>query len=116
MFLTEDPFNGRADRSMATYGEFIAADPRPPSLTATAHNTSDQPIYDTELYWHLGPAGHGDPNPEPIGTLLPGATHTSTRKFPPGTDLEASGAVLRFRDASGTKWTRRPDGYLGEQL
>lgn len=115
VFLTEDPFKGRSDRSMATYGEFIGVGPRLPSVTATAHNTSDQPIYDAELYWHAGPAGHGGPNPEPLGTLLPGATHASTRDFPPGTNLEVSGAVLRFRDAAGTKWTRRPDGYLGEQ-
>jgi hypothetical protein len=99
----------------AAYGEFIGVGPKPPSVTATAHNTSDQPIYDGELYWHRGSAGHGDPNSEPVGTLLPGAPHTSTRDFPAGTNLEVSGAVLRFRDAAGTKWTRRPDGYLGEQ-
>jgi hypothetical protein len=116
VFLTEDPFKGRGGRGMAAYGESIGVDPRPPSVTATAHNTSDQPIYDAELYWRRGSAGHGDPNPEPVGTLLPGATHKSTRDFPPGTNLEVSGAVLHFRDAAGTKWTRRPDGYLGEQL
>lgn len=115
VFLTEDPFKGRSERRMAAYGEFIGVGPRPPSATATAHNTSDQPVYDAEFYWRRGSAGHGDPNPEPIGTLLPGATHTSTRDFPPGTNLEVSGAVLRFRDAAGIKWIRRPDGYLGEQ-
>jgi hypothetical protein len=112
VFLTEER---RSGRTMATYGEFIGVGPLPPKVTATAHNTSDQPIYDAELYWRRGSAGHGDPNPKPVGTLLPGATHTSTRDFQSGTNLEVSGAVLRFRDAAGTKWTRRPDGYLGEQ-
>lgn len=35
--------------------------------------------------------------------------------FPPGTNLQVSGAVLRFRDAAGTKWEHRPGGYLGGQ-
>ena len=115
VFLTEEPSIGRSRRGAEAYGEFIGVGPRPPSVTATAHNTSDQPIYDVELYWRRGSADYGDPNPELVGTLLPGDTHTSRRDFPPGTNMEVSGAVLRFRDASGTKWTRQPDGYLGEQ-
>jgi hypothetical protein len=115
VFLTEDPFSGRSGRSTAAYGEFIGVGSKPPSVTATVHNTSDQPIYDAELYWRRGSAGYGEPNPEAVGTLLPGATHASTRPFPHGTNMEVSGAVLHFRDASGTKWTRRPDGHLGEQ-
>ena len=113
VFLTGDPFRGRA--SGQTAGGIRGIGTRPPSVTATAHNTSDQPVYDAEFRWHLGSAGHGEPNPEPIGTILPGAAHTSTRDFPPGTSLQASGAVLRFRDAAGTVWIRRPDGGLAEQ-
>ena len=97
-------------------GEVIRVGSKPPAVIAKAHNTSDQPIYDAELYWRSGSEGHGTPNPEPVGTLLPRATHTSRRDFPPGSNLEACGAVLRFRDAAGTKWVRRPDGYLAEQL
>jgi hypothetical protein len=115
VFLTEEPFASGADRRNAAFRESLGVSTPPFSVTVTAHNTSDQPIYDAELYWHRGSADHGDPNPEPVGTLLPGATHTSTRVFPPETNLEVSGAVLRFRDASGTKWTRRADGYLEEQ-
>jgi hypothetical protein len=42
----EKPFKGRSDRRMADYGDFIGVGPSPPSVTATVHNTSDQPIYD----------------------------------------------------------------------
>jgi hypothetical protein len=113
VFLTEEPFGGRSSGQGSEQIRGIGT--RLPSVTATAHNTSDQPVYDAEFRWHLGSAGHGEPNPEPIGTLLPGAAHTSTRDFPPGTKLQASGAVLRFRDAAGTVWIRRPDGGLTEQ-
>ena len=78
-------------------------------------NTSGQPVYDAELRWHRGSEGHGEPNPEPLGTLMPGDEIWKIRAFPPGTNLAASGAVLRFRDAAGVIWIRRPDGGLTEQ-
>ena len=53
VFLTEESFNGRHGRGMDGYGEFIGVGPKPPSVTATAHNTSDQPIYDAELALEL---------------------------------------------------------------
>jgi hypothetical protein len=113
VFLTLERFGGR--RSGQGAGQIRGIGTKPPSVSAAAHNTSDQPIYGAAFRWHLGSAGHGDPNPEPIGTILPGDTHTSTRDFPPGTNLEASGAVLSFRDAAGARWMRRPDGGLTEQ-
>jgi hypothetical protein len=113
VFLTESPFKGRVDRSMAAYDESIGMGPKPPSITATVHNTSDQPIYDADLYWHQGSMVY--PTPVPVGTLLPGATFVGKRDFSRDTNLGVSGAVLHFRDAAGTRWTRRPDGYLEEQ-
>jgi hypothetical protein len=113
VFLTDDRFKGRT--SLEAYGDVIGVGPRPPSITATVHNTSDQPIYDAELLWRRGSAPHGDPNPERVGTLLPGEQHKGKREFPPDTNLDVSGAILRFRDAAGAKWIRRSDGYLGEQ-
>jgi hypothetical protein len=81
----------------------------------TVVNTSDQPIYDAELRWHRGSASHGDPNPEPLGTIMPGAQAEHLRVFPLDTNMAVSGAVLRFRDAAGVIWMRRPDGGLTEQ-
>jgi len=78
-------------------------------------NTSQQPIYDAELGWHLGIAGHGEPNPEPLGTIMPGLPGvTKMREFPPDVNLDISGAVVRFTDAGRVRWLRRPDGYLNE--
>jgi aconitase A len=86
-----------------------------PALTATVVNSSDQPIYDAELYWRRGSAGYGDPNPEILSTVMPGAEIAKGRSFPRGTSLDVSGAVLSFRDAGGISWTRRPDGGLVER-
>jgi hypothetical protein len=88
-----------------------------PFVHATVVNTSDQPIYDAELRWHIGTAGHPEqPNPEPLGTVMPGEDKAVTRMrtFPYGVDMNISGAVVRFTDANGVRWLRRPDGYLNE--
>lgn len=42
-------------------------------VIATVKNTSGQPVYGAEVRWHLGTAEHGEPNPEPLGTIMPGA-------------------------------------------
>lgn len=81
----------------------------------TVANASNQPIYEAELRWHRGSAGHGDPNPEPLGTIMPGTESVHNRDFPLDTNMAVSGAVLRFRDAAGTTWMRRLDGGLVEQ-
>lgn len=113
VFLTEGRFGGRKARGQA--GNVPAPGAAPPSVTAIVYNTSAQPIYDAQLRWHDGPAGLEDPEPELVGTVLPGAEHPSRREFPPGTDLDSCWAVLRFRDAAGTAWERKPDGGLAEQ-
>jgi hypothetical protein len=81
----------------------------------TIVNTSDQPVYDTELYWRRGSAGYGTPNPEPIGTIMPGGEIERMRRFPLDTNMDVSGAILMFRDAANVRWIRRPDGGLVEQ-
>jgi hypothetical protein len=52
-----------------------ATDVDPPSVTVIVRITSDQPVYSAELRWHRGTAGYGEPNPEPIGTVMPGRGH-----------------------------------------
>jgi hypothetical protein len=86
-----------------------------PSVTAFVKNASDQPIYNLELRWHRGSARCDEPDPQPLGALMPGIETNSTREYPAETDLAASGAVLAVRDAGGTTWMRRPDGGLTEQ-
>jgi hypothetical protein len=107
VFITQE----RARTAPAGYPEPEGAEP---FVTATVKNTSDQPIYDAELRWHVGSAGHGEPNPEPLGTILPGEEAGSMRPFPYGVNMDVSGAVVRFTDANGVRWLRRPDGYLNE--
>jgi hypothetical protein len=85
----------------------------PPSVEATVHNTSEQPVYDVELDWHRGTAREGDP--EPLGVIMPGQTDMGHRDFPEGTIIEHCGAVVRFTDAAGVRWLRRPDGGLIEE-
>ena len=89
--------------------------PAVPFVVARAVNSSDQPVYDAEFYWRRGSAGHGEPNPEPLGILMPGEREEKSRDFPPDINMAVSGAILRFRDAAGIMWIRRPDGGLAEQ-
>jgi hypothetical protein len=86
-----------------------------PRVTAHVVNTSDQPVYDAELLWRRGSSSHGEPNPEPLPTVMPGDDLARSREFPLDTNMAVSGAVLRFRDAAGTRWVRRKDGYIGER-
>ena len=58
----------------------------------------------------------GEPNPDPLRVIMPGDKAIRTRQFPLGTHMDSNGAILRFTDAAGIRWVRRPDGYLGEQL
>jgi hypothetical protein len=83
-----------------------------PVIEATVVNASErqQPIYDVELYWHLGPDGYGAPNPELLGTVLNWEKEPRRREFPPGADPGACGAILSFRDALGVNWVKTPDG------
>jgi hypothetical protein len=78
----------------------------------TVVNGSNQPIYDAELRWYHGSADHGDPNPEPLGTIMPGKKTDTSHDFPLDTNMAVSGAILTFRDAAGVNWIRTADGSL----
>lgn len=83
-------------------------------VTVTVANNSHEPVYEAQLHWHLDGSPYGDPNPEDIGTVLPGDNASKTRNFPQGTDLNRSGAALEFRDAAGIRWLRSSGGDLAE--
>ena len=109
VFLRQSNFPDRQNLARADYSNFS------PSAVAIAVNSGGQPVYDAEFYWHRGYAGYGEPNPQPLGMIMPGDKAERGRNFPPGTNMDASGAVLHFTDAAGIRWLRRPDGYLAEQ-
>jgi hypothetical protein len=73
VFLTEETFGGRTGRPAA--GGIGGIGSKPPSVTATAHNTSDQPIYNVEFRWHRGVAAHGEPE-------MAGTAHARTAGHP----------------------------------
>jgi hypothetical protein len=108
VFLVQQSFKGRSPDD--SFGG------KPPNAAMTVVNSSDQPIYDAELWWSRGSAGWGEPNPEPLGVILPGKDAERRRDFPADTNMDVSGAVLFFTDAAGVKWVRRPDGYLGGRM
>ena len=99
-------------RGSSSGDDFII--PRAPVITAAVHNYSQQIIRDVRLQWHKGSEPRGEPNPEPLGELIPGADKESERQFPADADLNRCGAVVMFRDAASTTWLRRPDGDLQE--
>jgi hypothetical protein len=112
VYITEEKDPGRAEIPDPA---FITGYAIAPSITATVHNTSEQPIYQVELRWHAGGAGYGDPNPEILGVILPGDEARGTRKYERGMDMDVCGAVARFTDAAGVRWLLTPDGELIEQ-
>jgi hypothetical protein len=114
MFIGET----RQDPERGQPAEFYLRQGKPsvgPAVLAYVKNTNNRPVYEAELRWHRGSKGHGKPNPEPLRSLVLGDEKVAVREFPPGTNLAASGTVLRFRDAAGVIWIRRPDGGLTEQ-
>ena len=83
-------------------------------VAVTVRNTSDQPVYDTELRWQRGSAPYGEPPIEPLGTVLPGNEVAVSRTYPAETNFDVAGGVVTFRDSAGVTWMRRRDGELLE--
>lgn len=79
-------------------------------------NSSNQPIYEADVYWRRCLDLYGELNPDRLGIVLPGQSVRSTRKYPPGTDLDQCGTELTFRDSDGIVFLCRPDGYLKDLL
>ena len=71
--------------------------------TAYAHvkNTSAQPVYEAEFRWHRGSERHGDPNPEPLGIIMPsGVPTTSAIKKPVKNRVAESASCLKKSPAT----------------
>lgn len=109
-------------------------------VTATVHNTSDQPVYDLYVIWQHGNVRLG--RPDRSGRLLPSREVCFSRG--PDTSRERSStmddsqaldgntgvltlaptattvdpaavtAFLTFRDTAGVRWTVREDGTLSD--
>ena len=88
MFISQSRFKGRRRGP---------PDSEPPAITATLVDSSSQPLYDAEIRWHPSSEDSGKPNPEPIGTVLPGASSQFMRKFP----FEATVGLGSCRDVHG---------------
>lgn len=88
--------------------------PGPAWVSATVLNGSRDPIYRAQLRWHQGSAPYGDPNPEPVGTVMAASEVSKRREFPRNANLDVCGAALEFRDAAGVRWLRSADGDLDE--
>lgn len=90
---------------------YVMAEPNPPRLIRPyAHNASDFPIYDAEI-WQAQAGGISAP--AELGIIMPGKNATA------GPMMSARDAVahsvLTFRDSQGARWIRMPDGTLSEQ-
>jgi hypothetical protein len=79
-------------------------------------NTSDQPVYDVKLIWHVnGERVDARDNPEELGTLGPHADSGDRyREVPEDANPDLFGTTLIFRDAAEVTWRRGPDGKLNE--
>jgi hypothetical protein len=89
-----------------------ARDGKPsPVVNATVFNTSDQPIYNVVLRWHLGTQPRGENS---LGTVMPGNSETASKEIPNGANPDVFGAVALFDDAEKVCWRLREQGQLDE--
>jgi hypothetical protein len=96
---------------------FIELDRSQDRVSATARNSSDQPVYDLYLIWQLGTVRMG--KPDRLARLLPGdktcferGSEAADADAP--ADPSAINAFLTFRDSAGVRWTVREDGTLSD--
>jgi hypothetical protein len=102
----------RRAQASRVFSAAVGDPPRPPRLiNPYAHNASDLPIYDTQI-WYAEPGG-GISGPENVGMIMPGGEATAGEVFVFGDALQT--ITLTFRDAAGVLWVRLPGGHLTEQ-
>jgi len=113
--LTRSNDHGQAGAKRPSRG--ISQAPASPSVTATVHNGSRQPIHDVYVIWQLGTVRMG--KPDRAARLMPDQ-HLCFERAPEVADGVSTGdaatlaAFLTFRDAAGVRWTVREDGTLSD--
>lgn len=102
----------RRAQASRVFPAVVGDPPRPPQLIHPyAHNASDLPIYETQI-WYAEPSGDIS-GPESVGMIMPAGEATAGKVFVFGDALKT--ITLTFRDATGVLWVRLPGGYLTEQ-
>jgi hypothetical protein len=100
-----------ADPRIDPASRVVRAQQPQPVVTAHVMNTSEQPIYNVTVSWHLGTEPNGR---HPLMPVMPGKEDKDMQPVPAGAPPDKFGAVAFFRDAAGVTWRTRPDGQLDE--
>jgi hypothetical protein len=82
------------------------------TLTAIAHNTSSQPVYDLWVQWRTDDAEFGTPEARP--QLLPRAAESFKQIWTVDAGISGTDVSLDFRDAAGLRWRTTGRGILTE--
>lgn len=82
------------------------------TLTATARNTSQLPVYDLWVRWRTGRGEFGAPSVAPL--FLPAETKASEVIWTEAAGMSGTGVSLDFRDAAGVHWRTTDRGVLTE--
>jgi hypothetical protein len=109
VFMHEEPLD--ADPRVSQASLAARGEQRQPVVVAHVINTSEQPVYNVLISWHLGTVPQGQRHLMP---LMPGAEDKDIQPVPSGSAEGQFGAVAFFRDAAGVTWRTRPDGQLDE--
>jgi hypothetical protein len=96
---------------------YLEGDGKPVNtVTISARNTSEQPIYDVTFSWHKNTPSGTVLIKKKTGSrpLMPGNNRFETEVVPDGVSPREFGAVVIFRDRAELWWRARPDGTLDE--
>jgi hypothetical protein len=97
---------------ISIWEEHVSDEAGPPWVDARLRNTSGDPIYGVEVRWQANDVVTGEPDRQQV--LPPGSEILFHRELPPDVSPDLFHAAVRFRDAKGITWLRRPDGTLSE--
>lgn len=83
---------------------------------AVVTNSSEQPIYNVFLIWHIGSADWeiNGSSKDGKSSLMPGEKWPALREWIDGSPPVGTHAVVEFDDANVVRWQRRKEGTLTE--